>query len=271
MKETHQLLYPSLFLSLLLHLSVFYTALWNNHFFKLRNHQPETRVAVQVIKQPTEKPIKKVALDVPEPPPAIKPLPLPVEKPKVKKAVKPKKVKKAVARPSPEPNAGKASEKTSLPVSNTSNAAPPDAKDIKPVFGMNRESLSKSGESGMSVRVGNTLVREQEEDYTPPEKVKSYTVTPPFELSSPPVYKTRVEPEYPPSLKNKAVEGNVLLTATIDDNGKVVDVKVKHSANDLFTQAAISALKQFTFTPGKQNGRPVTTTIDIPITFILDK
>jgi periplasmic protein TonB len=274
MKETHHFLYLSLFISLLLHLSVFYTAFWNNRFLKIKNDHLKAMVAVQVVRQPVEKPIKKMIFDTPKPPQALKPLPLPPEKPKTKpkQPVKPKKIQKRVSKPAIKPKVIKPKLKPTLPPSNTPHAKrPADPKKVKPVFGVNRDSLAKAGKSETAVRVGNTLMQSQEKEYTPPEEVKTYVSVPVFELSTMPVYKTKVDPKYPPSLKKKEVEGEVLLSATIDETGKVVKVSVKRSDNGLFSKAAVAALKQCTFTPAKQNDTPVTTTIDIPIKFMLDE
>lgn len=263
MKETHHFLYLSLFFSLLLHLSIFYTAFWNNSYLKMKNERPKTMVAVQVIQRSVEKPVKKMTFDAPKPPP---------EKPKAKPIEKLKKIQKSVTKPSAKPKVLKPKLKPTLPPSNTPNAKrPADPKKIKPVFGVNRDSVAESGKSGTSMRVGNTLMQAQEEEFTPPEEVKTYAFVPVFELSTMPVYKTRVAPKYPPSLKKKEVEGEVLLSATIDATGKVVKVTVKRSDNELFSTAAILALKQCTFTPAKQNDKPVTTTIDVPIKFMLDE
>jgi protein TonB len=270
MKETHHFLYLSLLISLLLHLSIFYTAFWSHHFLNIKNDHPKTMVAVQMVQQPLEKPLKKMTFDTPKPPQAIKPLPLPPEKPK--QPVKPKKIQKAVSKPAIKPKVIKPEKKQTLPPSNTPNARrPADPKKVKPVFGVNRDSLAKSGKSETAMRVGNTLMQAQENEFTPPEEVKTYASVPVFELSSMPVYKTKVDPKYPPSLKKKEVEGEVLLSATIDETGKVVKVTVKRSDHDLFSKAAVAALKQCTFTPAKQNDKPVTTTIDIPIKFMLDE
>ena len=272
MKETHHFLYLSLLISLLLHLSVFYTAFWSHHFLEFKADRVKTMVAVQVVQQPLEKPIKKMTFDTPEPPQALKPLPLPPEKPKPKRPVKPKKIQKTVSKPAVKPKVIKPKKKQTLPPSNTPNAKrPADPKKVKSVFGVNRDSLAKTGKSETAMRVGNTLMQAQEEEYTAPEDVKTYVSVPVFELSTMPVYKTKVDPKYPPSLKKKEVEGNVLLSATIDETGKVVKVAVKRSDNDLFSKAAVDALKKCTFTPAKQNDKPVTTTIDIPIKFLLDE
>jgi len=272
MKESHHFLYLSLLFSLLVHLSIFHTVFWNNSFFKNISYRPRTMVTVQMVQKPTEKSFKKVAFNTPKPPPALKPLPLPIEKPKVKRVVRPKKIQKKVTKPSVKPKVSKPPLKKTLPPSNTPKAKPPaDTKNIKPVFGVNRDSIAKSGESGTSIRVGNTLMQAQEEEFTPPDEVKTYTSVPSFELSSMPLYKNKVEPKYPPSLKSKEIEGEVLLFATIDENGIVVEVTVKRSDNELFSKAAVIALKQCTFTPAEKNGTPVTTTIPVPIKFILDK
>ena len=272
MKETHHFLYLSLLISLLLHLSIFYTAFWNNRFLKIKNDRLKAMVAVQVVRRPLESSIKKMTFDTPKQPQALKPVPLPPQKPKPKRPVKPKKIHKAVSKPALKPKVIKLKKKETLPPSNTPNAKrPADPKKIKPVFGLNRDSSAKTGKSGTAMRVGNTLMQAQEKEFTPPEEVKTYVSVPVFELSSLPVYKTKVEPKYPPSLKKKEVEGEVLLFATIDETGKVVKVTVKRSDHDLFSKAAVAALKQCTFTPGKQNDKPVTTTIPVPITFKLDE
>mgnify|MGYP003564620395 CR=1 FL=1 len=272
MKETHYFLHFSLCFSILLHISIFYTAFWNNRFLKMKDDRPKKMVAIQMVQPPVKKPLKKMIFETPKPPQALKPLPLPVEKPNIKPPVKPQKIQKRVTKPSVKPKVVKPKLKQTLPPSNTPKARrAADPKKIKPVFGINRDSTAKSGKSKTSIRVGNTLMQAQEEEFTPLKEVKSYVSVPVFELSSIPVYKTRIEPHYPPDLKKKEVEGEVLLSATIDETGKVVKVSVKRSDNELFTKAAIFALKQCTFIPAKQNHKPVTTTIDVPIKFILDE
>lgn len=269
MKATHHFLYLSLFLSLLLHLSIFYTVYWNNHFLKNIPYRPKTMVSVQMIPKPTEKPLEKVVFDAPKPPPALKPLPLPAEKPKSKQ---PQKIRKKAAKPSLNPKMAKLPLKKSLPPSNTPKAKrPADPNKVKPVFGLNRDSFAKSGKSETTVRAGNTLMQVQEEEFTPPGEVKAYALVPVFELTSMPIPKTIVKPQYPPSLKREEIEGEVLFSATIDINGKVIKLTVKRSDNELFTKAATVALKQCIYKPAMQNDKPVATIIPVTIKFILDE
>lgn len=269
MKEPHYYFYLSLLFSLLLHISLFYTMIWNHNFLKHSVYRPKAMVPVQVVRRPMSVPQKNENIDLPKPPQAMAPIPVPPDKKGLKQTVKPKRVKEAAHKP----DTPKKIIQKPLPLSNKprSKQLPSDTEKIKSVFGVNQESIAQSMASGLSVRVGNTLEKEQEEAFTPPEAVQSYAVIPVFDLSSMPEYKSRVEPEYPDVLKRKGVEGEVLLTATIDQTGKVVKVKVKRSDNELFSKAAAAAIKQCTFSPGMQNGKAVATTIDIPVKFILNE
>lgn len=63
----------------------------------------------------------------------------------------------------------------------------------------------------------------------------------------------RVEPLYPPPARTARLEGTVVLDAVILQDGSVSDVTVVKSANPMFDRAAMDALKQWRFTPGKQD------------------
>jgi TonB family protein len=60
----------------------------------------------------------------------------------------------------------------------------------------------------------------------------------------------RVEPKYPPIAQAARMQGTVVLDAVIHKDGTVGDIKVLRSANQLFDQAAIDALKQWRYTAG---------------------
>ncbi len=156
-------------------------------------------------------------------------------------------------------------------------------EEVKPVFGVTKDSLAPAADTGIGVRVGNTLMKEQEKEYTPPEKVKAFAgeqieerkeakpaPLPAFQLSALPVYKSKVNPKYPEELKSEELEGEVILEVTISEKGEVLEVKVKASDHDLFTRSAVAAMKQTRFTPALKNGMPVPARIDIPIKFMLD-
>ena len=74
---------------------------------------------------------------------------------------------------------------------------------------------------------------------------------------------------YPDSAKQKGVEGKVFLTAFINEAGNVVSVKVNRGIGSGCDEAAMQAVLQTKFTPGKVNGKPVKVQIAIPIVFKL--
>lgn len=60
---------------------------------------------------------------------------------------------------------------------------------------------------------------------------------------------TKVTPTYPPIMQSAHVSGQVVLDAIIHNDGTIGDVKVLQSTNDAFAQAAITAVKQWRYSP----------------------
>jgi periplasmic protein TonB len=263
MKESRHILYLSMGLSLLVHIALgspLVLKKWDQE--NAPRYPVVTLVSVQIAAKPSPEAVAETIKPMEQAPPKKrrkdKPKPKVIKKNKQQRYIQPEKQKKKTS--------------DTLPVANKKSEKPPAKKEtIKPVFGVTRESIQQDGDSALSVRVGNTLMTTQEEEFTPAEKVEDYHAIPPFELSRLPLYKVKVVPQYPEPLKAAEMEGEVLLTVTIDDQGKVIALRVKRSDNALFTKAAKAALKKCEFTPGMQNGLPVTTIIDIPIKFILDE
>ena len=86
----------------------------------------------------------------------------------------------------------------------------------------------------------------------------------------PPAVLTRVPPTYPHGARESGVEGAVVLLAIIAEDGRVEEpVRVAQSIPAL-DQAAIAALQRWHFRPGRDaSGKPVRTTVEIPIRFQL--
>lgn len=74
---------------------------------------------------------------------------------------------------------------------------------------------------------------------------------------------------YPEDAKLKGIEGKVIVQAFIDESGKVVKTEILKSAGDDLDKAAVKALQNTAFTPGKADGKPVKVKIVIPIVFKL--
>ena len=88
--------------------------------------------------------------------------------------------------------------------------------------------------------------------------------------ASPPAIVSRSVPEYPYAARAAQVEGQVLLRAVVDRDGRVEpDVVVVRSV-PMLDAAAIAALRQWRFTPGRDHeGRTVRVVVEVPMRFQL--
>lgn len=75
---------------------------------------------------------------------------------------------------------------------------------------------------------------------------------------------------YPEIAKRAGIEGKVYILAFIDENGDVVSTKILKGIGAGCDEAALYAVKQTKFKPGKQNGNSVKVQVTIPIMFKLD-
>jgi len=96
-------------------------------------------------------------------------------------------------------------------------------------------------------------------------RVSAQTV-PPSTPEATPTVLTTVEPVYPTAALSDHIIGTVVVHAHIDEQGKVTGVEVI-SGDRVFHQAVIDAVKQWTFSPAKKNGKPVASVYQISITF----
>jgi len=81
------------------------------------------------------------------------------------------------------------------------------------------------------------------------------------------------EPAYPPLAVRAGVGGDVVLQATIDPTGRVVDVRVRSAPRpDLgFTEAAIAAVRTWRYRPGTWRGQPIAVRMTVRVTFRLTR
>ncbi len=77
----------------------------------------------------------------------------------------------------------------------------------------------------------------------------------------------KVKPVYPPEARKERISGAVVMDATVDEQGKVIEVKVTKSANPLLDTAAVDAVKQWEYTPLKIKGKPVSYITSITVNF----
>jgi protein TonB len=110
-----------------------------------------------------------------------------------------------------------------------------------------------------------------------PLDVPSLSTFPVAFLEDPPIVKmseqevrkaatTKVDPEYPAVARQIRVTGEVVLEVTISTAGNVETVKVVRG-NTLLTNAAISAVKRWKFTPLVAAGKPAAIQTNISFSF----
>ena len=84
---------------------------------------------------------------------------------------------------------------------------------------------------------------------------------------TPPVVSSHVDAVYPTTAIGQGKHADVVLVVTVDADGHVTDVKVRESGGDALDEAAIIAIRQWTFEPAKRDGTPVASRILVPFHF----
>jgi len=75
---------------------------------------------------------------------------------------------------------------------------------------------------------------------------------------------------YPEMAKEAGIEGRVIIQFIVDQDGNVTNPKVTRGVHEMLDQAALDAVKEQTFRPGKQEGQSVPVQMSLPVTFRLD-
>lgn len=92
----------------------------------------------------------------------------------------------------------------------------------------------------------------------------------PSQLDQQPVATVQVRPTYPAEMRHAGISGQVLVDFFVDSTGRVHNAVAVHSSRDEFEQAAVDAVSQWRFQPGRRGGRNVTTHLQAPIIFTLN-
>ena len=88
------------------------------------------------------------------------------------------------------------------------------------------------------------------------------------ELDTPPKPIEQVAPVYPPHFKERKRRGVVNLEMVVDEVGDVVSITTLTSTDHAFTRSAMKAVVQWRFEPGKKDGKPVKTLVQLPMQFM---
>jgi len=76
--------------------------------------------------------------------------------------------------------------------------------------------------------------------------------------------------DYPSAAIQNNIEGRVFIRFVVDENGDVKNPEVLKDIGAGCGEAAIKGIKKVKFTPGKQNGQPVSVYFTLPVTFKIE-
>ncbi|HEY0093275.1 MAG TPA: TonB family protein, partial [Archangium sp.] len=216
---------------------------------------------------PVQRPVELVMVEVarpppPPPPPQEEPKPPP---PKPKVAPRPPPVKVAQAEKPPPPPPPDAAPPPP-------NDAPPPEQPSKPVplvVGISMSSTTSAG--GFAAAVGNTVYGKTGDKATDPKEVKAYSApryVPVYQVDSAPSVASEVKVPYPDEARQAGVEGQVVLSITVDNEGRVVKAVVLSGPGYGLEEAARKALLRFRFKPAIKGGEAVSTEMKYTYTFL---
>jgi protein TonB len=89
-------------------------------------------------------------------------------------------------------------------------------------------------------------------------------------ISARPRYRRNPEPPYPAIARRRRQQGLVLLAVEVDASGSPTAVEVQASSGfAALDAAAVAAVKEWEFEPGRLDGAPVASRVEVPIRFEL--
>jgi len=79
-----------------------------------------------------------------------------------------------------------------------------------------------------------------------------------------------VRPIYPPDAMSARIQGVVVIEVALDTEGHIHDARVLRSIPEL-DEAALTAVRQWEFTPSIVNGQPVPIVMTVTVNFTLQQ
>lgn len=127
--------------------------------------------------------------------------------------------------------------------------------------------FSKQGDSMVSgeieVVANSPSVQDKQSKKEPPQDYVPYDKAP--EATK------QVQPKYPDAALKDSAEGTVWTKVWIDESGNVAKAELQKSDAIIFNQAALDAVKQWTFKPAMKDGKAIATWVSIPFRFKISK
>lgn len=87
-----------------------------------------------------------------------------------------------------------------------------------------------------------------------------------------PLADQNAQPEYPREAQRRGVSGRVLLRVDVGADGAATNVDfVQRSGSPELDRAAMNAVRKWRFAPARRDGKPVASSVQVPIDFVLPK
>ena len=87
-------------------------------------------------------------------------------------------------------------------------------------------------------------------------------------LTKAPTLVRQVEPVFPPELIDAGTGGSVTMEIDLGADGQVTDARVSQSAGEAFDSSALTAIRQFVFTPAEIDGAPAAVRLSYTLNFV---
>ena len=104
----------------------------------------------------------------------------------------------------------------------------------------------------------------------PPAPIQAKPVRIGGDLKAPALLK-RVEPLYPPIAVQAHLTGVVILEATVNEHGTVDDVRVLRSVNQILDREAVTAVRQWQYSPLSLNGHASPFVLTVTLSFFIQE
>lgn len=109
-------------------------------------------------------------------------------------------------------------------------------------------------------------------DYRMVDEPGDFTIATPMRpAATAPEVISRVGARYTDEARRAGVQGTVLLSVTIDRDGRARNVQVERGLDPGLDQEAIKAVQQWRFKPAEQDGRPIRVNAHVEVTFTLNQ
>ena len=86
---------------------------------------------------------------------------------------------------------------------------------------------------------------------------------------SAPIVIREVRPSYPPEALRLRIQGSVVLSLVVTAEGLPTDIRVVRSLSGDLDQAAVDAVEQWRFSPGRRGGTPVNVLVTVALDFTI--